>query len=184
MNRHLFLIGYRGSGKSSVGKLLAKELCFSFLDTDDWVETQAGSSIREIFARIGEAGFRELESQAIAAASKLSTSHVIALGGGAILRESNRDCIKQAGSTIWLQASPGLLADRIAADKTTNARRPALTNLPSLHEIQKVLRDRTPLYEATADATIQTDAKSLVEIVNEAKGWYENQPSHSLQNRS
>src|SRR5262249_32412287 len=139
------LIGYRGSGKSSVAAPLAARLGWDWCDADQKIEEAAGCTIREIFARHGEPHFRELERQVMAqllAHDRL----VIAAGGGAILDESTRALLCTAGPVIWLRASVDTLHARIAADATTVGRRPALTSRPGPDEISQLLTQREPLY--------------------------------------
>lgn len=112
------LIGYRGSGKSSVARLLAAKLNLTWIDSDDVIEEQAGRSIREIFAEDGEAEFRRLERAVIRDLTNCD-SLVIAAGGGAILADENRQAMKSAGAVVWLQASVDNLVQRIQADDST-----------------------------------------------------------------
>jgi len=116
------LIGYRGSGKSSVAQRLAAALQMPWIDSDDIIEERAGRSIREIFAEDGEDEFRRLEQTVVQELTGRS-SLVIAAGGGAILAADNRRCMKAAGPVVWLQASITHLADRIRQDDTTGAHR-------------------------------------------------------------
>src|SRR5215217_1251232 len=125
----VFLIGYRGSGKSTVGRRLADRLWQSFHDSDELVVKQAGMTIKEIFAAEGEAGFRDRESAVVRELAMLD-DHVVALGGGAVLRQQNRDALKAAGhKVIYLRCEPQELLKRIHADPATAANRPALTGL-------------------------------------------------------
>lgn len=161
------LIGYRGSGKSSVAAPLAEQRGFDWIDADDEIERSAGKSIAEIFAAEGEPHFRQLERevmQRLLARDKI----VIAAGGGAILNAETRREMQQAGPVIWLKADAAALAQRIDADATTGSRRPALTASSSqLAEIQSLLAEREPLYRDAATLTIETDAKTISEIVAE-----------------
>src|SRR3954451_18626834 len=143
------LVGYRGSGKSTVGKRLADNLWQKFVDTDEMVTKKAGKNIKEIFETQGEAGFRELEIQAVAEACKLK-DHVIALGGGAVLREENRKAIKDAGlKVIYLRCEADELLKRIQADPATADTRPSLTQLGgSIDEVRKLLEEREPIYRS------------------------------------
>src|SRR5687767_14192362 len=113
------LIGYRGSGKTTIGRKLADRLWQPFVDTDELVIRKAGKSIREIFEQDGEPAFRDLESQAVHDVSLLS-EHVISLGGGALLREQNRKTLKDAGhKLIYLRCDPDELLRRILSDPAT-----------------------------------------------------------------
>ena len=163
---NLFLIGYRGSGKTTVAEALARRLSWPWLDADAELERRAGKSIKEIFAEGGETAFRDLESAVLADLAALD-SHVIALGGGVILREQNRTLLRQRGKVVWLTAAPDTLLARINADPTTSARRPDLTARGGLEEIRSLLAQRTPLYAASADLTVPADLLSPHEIASE-----------------
>lgn len=149
------LLGYRGSGKSTVGKRLADRLWHKFIDTDELVVSAAGASIRDIFANQGEAAFREMESRVVAEASKLA-DHVIALGGGAVLREENRRALKDAGvKTIYLRCEPDELLRRIQADPLTGEMRPDLTELGGgIEEVRRLITEREPIYRSVMTAEL------------------------------
>lgn len=165
-NMKLTLIGYRGCGKSSVGPLLAETLGLTCIDSDDHVEDAAGKSIQQIFADDGEAEFRRLESQVIA--DLLAQDDiVVAAGGGAILAETNRKCMQDAGSVIWLQATVETLASRIAGDETSTSRRPSLTGKSIQEEIAEVLEARRELYQKASTMTVDTDNRAPQEIADE-----------------
>ena len=175
--RHIYLIGYRGSGKTSVGKVLAGLLGWPVFDSDDRIETVAVRTIRNIFETEGENEFRDLESKAIQSLTSFSNSHVISLGGGAILREENVAIILQNGRVVWLKASASNLYARIHADGATADRRPALTSLAGLEEIHKILAVRSPIYEAVAAYSVETDERSTHEIAEEIFRWHLQQES-------
>jgi len=177
MMRHIYLIGYRGSGKTSAGKVLARLLGWPVLDSDDGIETVAGRTIREIFETDGENCFRDLETKAIQSLSISSNPHVISLGGGAILRKENVETIRQSGRMVWLKASASNLYARIHGDGATADRRPALTNLAGLDEIHKILAARSPIYESVAAYSVETDGRSTQEIAEEIFRWYKQQES-------
>src|SRR3954453_3034706 len=123
------LLGYRGSGKTTLGHKLADRLWIKFVDTDDLVVAAAGKTIREIFENDGEQKFRDLEVQAVREACNRE-DHIIALGGGAVLREENRTLLKSlAFSRLYLRCEPEELLKRIEADPTTAVNRPSLTPL-------------------------------------------------------
>lgn len=164
--KHLYLAGFRGSGKSSVGRLLAKHLGRPWVDCDDQIEAAAGCSIREIFAEQGETGFRDLEQQAIAAIAALSPA-VVSLGGGAVLRAENREQICRSGVCIWLRVDVDTVMRRLTTDTTTADRRPALTALPQREEIEKLLADRSPLYEQVADLQLDTSGRTVAELTQQ-----------------
>lgn len=149
------LLGYRGSGKSTVGKRLADRLWHKFVDTDELVVSSAGASIKDIFANQGEAAFREMESRVVADASKL-TDHVIALGGGAVLREENRRALKDAGlKMIYLRCEPDELLRRIQSDPLTGEMRPDLTEHGGgIEEVRRMIAEREPIYRSVMTAEL------------------------------
>lgn len=167
---NIILIGYRGSGKSSVGKLLALRLGWAFVDTDEQIVRRAGKSIAEIFAHAGEAGFRELESAVVAEAA--GTDHtIIAAGGGVVLRAENVARLKQHGRLVWLQAAPEVLWRRIQADLKTAASRPNLTAAGGLEEIRRLLNLRAPLYAAAADFTVDASSGTVEQLAERVAAW-------------
>lgn len=170
------LIGYRGSGKSSVAEPLAARLGWDWADADPLIEARAGCTIREIFATSGEPRFRELEREVLA--DLLSRDRlVIAAGGGAILAAETRRLMRAAGPVIWLQASIKLLQARIESDETTAARRPQLTSGSVTAEIAGVLAAREPLYADAASLIIRTDGLDIPAIVREIMLSFDSQHS-------
>ena len=163
---NLYMVGYSGTGKSTVAKHLGMMLGWEWLDADVEVELAAGKSIAQIFADEGEERFRDLESavlQKLAARDKV----IIALGGGAVLREANRRTIQESGQVAWLTATPAALRSRISQDATTAARRPNLTAEGGISEITAILQQRIPLYRQIADVEIDTERLSPAEVAAE-----------------
>lgn len=163
---HLYLTGFRGTGKSSVAVMLAKQLGRPSIDLDQVIETNAGETIREIFDRGGEPLFRQLESEALAEVAQ-SPAAVVSLGGGAILSEANRGVIRRSGCCFWLDAEAETIADRIKNDDSTPQRRPALTSLGQLDEIRLLLSQRRNDYQQAAHHRVDTTAKSLDQVAGE-----------------
>jgi shikimate kinase len=162
----IFLIGYRGSGKTTVAKLLAERLAYDWVDADDEVEQRAGKSIAAIFAEEGQRTFRDLEAEVVAALCRRRQT-VVALGGGAVLREETRHAIHEAGPVVWLTGSPATLARRLAGDESTPSRRPDLTSGGGQAEIETLLAERTPLYSACATFAVDTEGKGPAEVVDD-----------------
>jgi shikimate kinase len=158
--RGLVLIGYRGSGKSTVGKIVAERLNRPFRDTDREIEARSCRSIGVLFAEDGEAAFRDWEEQTLATLAGAYPAAVLATGGGIVLREANRRRIRDFGFVAWLRARPEELARRLETDPQSLVSRPALTRAGTLGEIARVLAERAPFYEAMADATIETEDQS------------------------
>ncbi len=158
---NIVLIGYRGTGKSSVGSLLAARLGRELVSTDAEIVRRAQRAIPEIVAQEGWEYFRDLESDICGELSGRDQL-VIDTGGGAILREKNVEAIKKNGTVFWLTASVETIAKRIGGDN----QRPSLTGTQSfVDEVENVLRERTPKYRAAADHTIATDDRSVNQLV-------------------
>ena len=158
---NIVLIGYRGTGKSSVGSLLAARLGRELVSTDAEIVRRAQRAIPEIVAQEGWEYFRDLESDICGELSGRDQL-VIDTGGGAILREKNVEAIKKNGTVFWLTAFVETIAKRIGGDN----QRPSLTGTQSfVDEVENVLRERTPKYRAAADHTIATDDRSVNQLV-------------------
>jgi shikimate kinase len=163
---NVFLIGYRGSGKTTVAAALAARLDWPWLDADVELERRAGRTIKELFAEQGERAFRDLESEIIAELAN-GDRRVVACGGGVVLREQNRAVLRSGGKCVWLRASPEALLERIEGDATTEARRPNLTGHGGLAEIRTLLAERTPLYEACADLQVDAERHSPMHLADQ-----------------
>jgi shikimate kinase len=164
-SERVYLIGPRGSGKSTVGQLLADRLGWGFVDADEALETLAEQSIADIFAAEGESGFRNREADLLGVVAKRER-HVFACGGGVVLRPTNRQLLRATGFCIWLTGNSKTLCERVDCDATTASRRPALTALPALAEIERLLREREPLYREVAHLTVTTDGRSPADVVS------------------
>ena len=152
MADHIFLVGLSGSGKSTVGRLLADRLAWSFVDSDTLIEKTAGRSIPAIFSEEGEAAFREQEGRALARATR-SSRVVVATGGGAPTHDAGREVLAD-GFTVWLAVSPAVAAERLAAQPTDEPR-PLLAGDPR-QRLEALLESRRDDY-ARADASIEVD---------------------------
>ena len=168
---NVVLIGYRGCGKTTVGRVLAQSLNASFFDTDRIITEQAGLSIAEIFAAEGEAGFRRRETQVVSDLSthqlKQSSDVVISLGGGAVMSDENRRNLKRSGTVIWLTCPPEVLYERISSDPSSIASRPALTDQDGIEEVRSLLALREKHYRSWADIEFPTGGSSPDEIAAE-----------------
>lgn len=158
--RSLVLIGIRGVGKSSVGRRLAGRLGIEFIDTDELVQRSAGKTISAIFGEEGEARFREFEAAAVASALS-QPGRVVGVGGGAVLRAESRDLLRERAFCLWLTAPVDELSRRLAHDVRSPLNRPPLTDLAPAAEIARLLEERTPLYAAVADATVETAGRTI-----------------------
>ena len=159
------LIGYRGTGKSTVGKRLADRLWQPFVDTDELIVRKAGKTIREIFEKQGEKAFRDLESTIVRDTLMLQ-EHVISLGGGALLREENRAALKASGhKVVYLKCAPEELYRRISEDPESVAARPDLTSAGGLEEVKELLAAREPTYRAAMTAELDVTHLSPTDAV-------------------
>jgi shikimate kinase/rhodanese-related sulfurtransferase len=185
------LIGFRGTGKSTVARLLAERLGWEWVDADAVLEERVGRTIREIFADDGEAEFRRLEAVLLRELCERSRT-VLATGGGVILREDNRDLLRRTAWVVWLEADAQTLWRRLESDPASAARRPAL-NVPGAHgarrgspdpaetanrrspppasnslaEIEELLKVREPLYRASADVVAHCAGRDAPAVADE-----------------
>jgi shikimate kinase len=162
---NLVLIGYRGTGKSTVARLLAARLQWPWFDADVEIESRSGKSIAQIFAEDGEETFRDSESRVVADLTARERC-VLALGGGAIMRPENREAILRQGRVAWLQASPQTLWRRLQSDTSTAERRPNLTVQGGITEIIATLEARREIYRQCAHCEVDTQGKSPEEVAD------------------
>lgn len=163
----LVLVGYRGTGKSTVGQIVANRLNLRFLDADLEIEARAGRSISRIFAELGEPAFRDWEEQTIGDLTQSHPGSVLATGGGAVIRASNRRILADHGFVVWLRAEPAELARRLEADHRAGAERPSLTGAGTIAEIAHVLEARHAFYAEVADAAIETPGHRPEELAEQ-----------------
>jgi shikimate kinase len=166
MNR-LILIGYRGTGKTTIARLIGEQLKIPVIDSDSEIERGAGKSIADIFAQDGETVFRDREESTIAEILNTPNPFVLATGGGAILRSETRYRLKNAGHVVWLTATPETIFRRIRGDSASETMRPNLTSLPPMEEISTLLEKRNTLYAETAHEIIETDFRNTKEIAEQ-----------------
>lgn len=167
----LGLIGYRGSGKSTVGAMVARRLHRRFVDTDQWIMQRAGKTIREIFQQDGETAFRDAESAVVGEACELQDA-VIAFGGGAMDRPHNREALAAAGvRLIYLRCDAEELLARILADSKSAAQRPNLTALGGAAEVSAILARREPVWRAIMAAEIDVTGQSAEQVAAAVVQW-------------
>ena len=159
---NIILIGPMGSGKTSTGRMLAKEMGYGFADTDEEITKRTGVSIAYIFDVEGEEGFRKRECLALKECLN-DNNKVLSTGGGIVLSKENRDLLQDRGTVVYLQTSIRFQVKRTAS--TNN--RPLLQNNDPEETLEKLMLTRAPLYEEIADITIMTDNKSLQEMSKE-----------------
>lgn len=160
---NIYLIGYRCTGKTTVGELLSRKLSWPVLDSDIELVKEQNRPIAEIVETDGWDAFRSIEKGIIKKLSLLD-NHIIATGGGAVLDPENVGYMKTTGKVVWLKATPETIAGRMAGDASTEDNRPALTDKGIFDEIEEVLEIRNPLYEGAMDVAIDTDQMSVMEI--------------------
>ncbi len=148
---NIVLTGFMGSGKSAVGRLVAKRLRFRFVDTDALIVERAGMPISDIFAQLGEEHFRDLETAVLESLGN-ARQCVISTGGGAVVKERNHAILKSLGFVVWLTASEEVIFERVAR----NDKRPLLQTANPRETISQLLAVRRPLYESVADFTLDT----------------------------
>lgn len=155
---NIALIGFRGTGKTTIGKRLAKRLGMSFVDADAEIVKRSGMSVPEIFASKGEAGFRSIEKEVVAEVSAMDNA-CIAYGGGAVLAKENIDNLKRNSTAILLEAEPETIHRRIRHDRN----RPALTGKDGIEEVKHLLSERENLYHGAAELRFDTTRDSVEE---------------------
>ena len=160
---NIILIGYRGSGKSTVGKRLASRMERRFVDTDDLIESEEGQ-ISDIVNSHGWDYFRALEKRRIEEISK-EENLVIALGGGAVLDPVNITNLEKNGFIIWLKADPEVLRRRMDQDSRTIASRPTLTGRGTIEELEEMIAHRDPLYHMASKIQFNTSALDVDAVV-------------------
>jgi shikimate kinase len=167
--KSIVLIGMMGAGKSSVGRALERRTGLARVDTDEMVTAQFGVPIAEIFERLGEAQFREAETQTLRELAPQRPT-IVVTGGGIVVRPENVDLLKQLGTIVWLRADEATLFERASRRNT----RPLLQNENPRAVFSELLRKRTPLYEAAADFQIDTSSMSHDEVADAILSKLEN----------
>ena len=171
--KNIILIGFMASGKSSVGRRLMRDFQMDLVDLDTVIEEKAGMLIPEIFEKIGEKAFRDLESYVVKQICG-QDNQVIATGGGAILREKNRHVIKNSGFVVWLKTTP----DNVLKYSSRNSDRPLIKNVNSLDKIKLMMDSRESFYEECCHYSIKSydfNLFSISQIIREQFEHFQNQ---------
>lgn len=171
--RNLFLIGYRGTGKSTVAGLVASQLGWKCVDADALLEANSGRSIREIFETEGESEFRRRETELLEEICR-SAQQVVATGGGVILAPQNRQRLKANGVCILLEADVDTIEQRLSSDSASARRRPALT-VGGRAEIESLLALRQPLYLECASARFDVVKRTPGQVADAILAWWKDQ---------
>jgi len=169
-HNNIFLIGPMGAGKTTIGRLLARELNMPFFDSDRFIEEQTGANIPLIFDLEGEEGFRKREQAAIEALTSMNNI-VLATGGGAVLRETNRKCLTERGTAFYLYTDLERLLERTRKDRN----RPLLHGEESPEVVlASLMQQRDPLYRQTADYVVDTGKSSIRGVIKAIIGCMNN----------
>lgn len=163
MKHNIILIGYMGSGKSTIAKELHKKTGMEVIDTDEEIVREQGRSINEIFQTDGETAFRELETALLRRLSEKTSAYILSTGGGMPVREENRTILKNLGTVFFLKADADTIFERVKED----TQRPLLKGTDQLAKIAGMLEERTMIYEWAADYVTKTDGKTVEEVVSE-----------------
>jgi shikimate kinase len=164
--RNIALIGFRATGKSTVGEILARQLGREFVDMDQRLTSEAGRDIATWVRQDGWDSFRRSESGLLGIISK-QKALVVATGGGIVLDPQSRRLLRKHFFTVWLKATPQTIYARLSSDPESLRTRPSLCELPMKEEIVKVLSERKPLYAQVAIIEIDTEAKESIQIADE-----------------
>ena len=159
--RPVYLIGFMGSGKSAVGRRLAKRLGVRCLEMDEILAARAGKPIAQIFEEDGEEAFRRMESGLLRETA--AQGAVVSCGGGVVLRAENVKTMKENGTVVLLQATPQTIYERVKS----HTGRPILNGHMSVEYITGLMEKRAPFYEAAAGITVQVDGRDIEEIAKE-----------------
>lgn len=172
------LIGFMGAGKTSVGRLLAEKLEMKFVDLDELIEEKAKMTVLEIFRLRGENYFRKVEAETLKGALQVEDT-VISTGGGSVIRSENREILRSKSIVIYLTAGAGDILKRVG---NTGDSRPLLNVDSPLHEIERLLEKRQPLYENVADITVDTTGMEINLIVDKVINEVNNLNSKNRKN--
>ena len=175
--RKIILIGYRGTGKTTVGQAVAQRLGLPFLDMDKAIEQEAGRTIGEMVAAEGWGVFRERERHLLATLGTRPAG-VIATGGGAVLHQDLWPQLKAAHLVIWLSADHATIGKRIGADASSASQRPSLTGQDIQAEITAVLAEREPLYRQSASLVIDTTETPPAKVAEQIVAAYQQAIEH------
>ncbi len=162
MSQNIYLIGFMGVGKSTIGKILAEETEGQLVEMDEIIEAEQKMTINEIFTQYGETHFRDVESEIIARIAG-QEKRIVSCGGGAVLRPENVANMRKSGKIVFLSATPESIYQRVRY--STN--RPLLNGHMNVEYIKELMEKRRSFYEDAADVTISTDGKEKQDIVRE-----------------
>ena len=162
IEQNIFLIGFMGAGKSTIAKVLQRELGMELVEMDERIVKEQGMSINDIFAQKGEDGFRDIESQLVIDIGKNKNS-IVSCGGGVVVRPQNVENMKKSGKIVFLTATPETILERVKNGKD----RPLLNGHMNVEYISELMEKRRQMYEDAADVKVSTDGKTVGEICTE-----------------
>lgn len=157
---NIILIGFMGAGKTTVGKLLAKECGMRFADTDDRIVSEQRMSIPDIFSRYGEGYFRDLETELLRTMQSDTENSVISVGGGMPVREENRELLRSLGCVVYLSATKKTILGRVKGDGS----RPMLNGDDLESRVERLMQEREALYRQAAHLDIRTDGRGVYQV--------------------
>lgn len=163
MKDNIILIGFMGSGKTSVGIKLSYQMKRTMIDTDKWIEQKQKMTVSEIFAASGEEAFRRMETECLKELIKTADRQIISVGGGLPMREENHGLLKELGRVVYLKVNPEAVYERLKNDTT----RPLLQVEEPMERIRTLLAGRAPVYEKCADVVVEVSDKSFEEIIEQ-----------------
>lgn len=163
MKDNIILIGFMGSGKTSVGIKLSYQMKRTMIDTDKWIEQKQKMTVSEIFAASGEEAFRRMETECLKELIKTADRQIISVGGGLPMREENHGLLKELGRVVYLRVTPEAVYERLKNDTT----RPLLQVEEPMERIRTLLAGRAPVYEKCADVVVEVSDKSFEEIIEQ-----------------
>ncbi|MCI8431098.1 MAG: shikimate kinase [Lachnospiraceae bacterium] len=159
--KNLILIGFMGAGKTTVGKLLAKEKDMCFVDTDERIVSEQKREIPDIFLKDGEEYFRDLETELLLRMQEDTYHAVISVGGGMPVRKQNRELLRSLGCVVYLSASKQTILERVKNDGS----RPMLNGGELEARVEQLMKDREALYRQTAHIDVRTDRRSVRQVL-------------------
>ena len=163
MKDNIILIGFMGSGKTSVGIRLSYQLKRTMIDTDKWIEQKQKRTVSEIFAQSGEEAFRMMETDCLKELIRTADKQIISVGGGLPMKEENHALLRELGTVFYLSATPETVYERLKTDTT----RPLLQVEDPEERIRTLLKRRAPVYEACADVVLDVSDRSFDEILEQ-----------------
>lgn len=163
MKDNIILIGFMGSGKTSLGIKLSYQMKRTLIDTDKWIEQKQKMTVSEIFVSFGEEAFRQMETECLKKLIKTADRQIISVGGGLPLREENHGLLKELGRVVYLKVTPEAVYERLKNDTT----RPLLQVENPMERIRTLLAVRAPVYERCADVIVEVSDKSFEKIIEQ-----------------